>query len=377
MNIPGAKPFFTKEEARSIVDEVERIIETGRFILGPYTEKFEQMFLEYVGTKQAIAVNSGTTALEIVLKYYCVKNKEVIVPTNTFIATPNSVLYAGGNPVFADIDPDTFCIDIDDVRRKITKKTKAVIAVHIAGLICPQIMELQEICDDNDLILIEDAAHAHGAMLNGKKAGAFGDAGCFSFYPTKIITTSTGGMITTSDDDLTEFAKSVRHHGQGSSLEEIINLGNDWVMDEISSVIGIHQLNKIEEIIKLRNSIAGIYDKHFQNNQNLKIPDVPTNIRHSYYKYPVLLKNINANEFKKSLKDKYNINIGALYYPPCHLQPIYKKLFGYSEGMLPVSENVLKKQVCLPMFSQITKEQIEYIIESIDNEIIKMSKYTV
>jgi dTDP-4-amino-4,6-dideoxygalactose transaminase len=371
MNVPSAKPFFKEEDISNILSDVNNVLKSGRLILGPYTQKFEDLFKEYIGVKYAITVNSCTTALEIALQYFNVKNCEVIVPTNTFIATPNSVIFAGGKPVFADIKYETLCIDPDNVLEKITSKTKGIIVVHIAGLLCPQMKELKEICEDYNLFLIEDAAHAHGAMLNEKKAGSIGDVGCFSFYPTKVMTTLTGGMITTNNEELTKFAKSVRHHGQGKSLVEIVNLGNDWVMDEVSAIIGLYQLKSLEEQIKLRNNVAKRYNKFIKNIDNIETIPAPSNIRHSYYKFPVLLNFIDVDKVRNLMNEKYGIETGVLYYPPCHLQPLYKRLFNYKEGMLPTAEEVLKKQVCLPMLAQMKIEQVDYVIKSLEEIIVK------
>jgi len=373
MEVPSAKPFFKEGDIENILDEIREVLNSGRLILGPKAQKFEEMFADYIGVKHAIAVNSCTTALEIVLRYLNVKDSEVIVPTNTFIASANAVIYAGGKPILADIKRETLCIDPDDVLERITSKTKGIIVVHLAGLICPQMRELREICADHNLFLIEDAAHAHGATIDGKKAGSLGDFGCFSFYPTKVMTTGVGGMITMNDDESFEFAKSVRHHGQGRDLTQIVNLGNDWVMPEMTAVLGIYQLKWLEDNITKRNEIAQKYTEALKKMRCLIPITVPSTIRHAYYKYPVLLSDdidTDALKMEKLLKEKYNIATGSLYYPPVHLQPIYKRLFGYKEGMLPVAEEVLKRELCLPMFVEMDDSAINYVIKSLENELL-------
>lgn len=373
MEVPSAKPFFKEGDIENILDEIREVLKSGRLILGTKAQKFEEMFADYIGVKHAIAVNSCTSALEAVLRYINVRDGEIIVPTNTFIASANAVVYAGGKPILADIKRETLCIDPDDVLERITPKTKGIMVVHLAGLICPQMRELREICADHNLFLIEDAAHAHGATADGKKAGSLGDFGCFSFYPTKVMTTGVGGMITMNDDKLLEFARSVRHHGQGRDLTQIENLGNDWVMSEVTAVLGIYHLKMLEESIKKRNEIAQKYTQGLKKIGCLTPITVPSNIRHSYYKYPVLLNDdidTDASKMEKILKEKYNIATGSLYYPPVHLQPIYKRLFGYKEGMLPVAEEVLKREICLPMFVEIDDKAINYVIASLENEVL-------
>ena len=213
--IQNTLPHFPKKAISQTLRDIEKVLETNRFILGEKTKEFEESFANYVGTKYAVSVNSATTALQICFSYYGVEDGEVILPTNTFLATPNAVLYAGGTPVLTDINKTTLCIDSKEIKKRITSRTKGVAVVHINGLIPPDIYEIKEICHENNLFLIEDCAHANGSELNGVKAGQFTNAGCFSFYPTKTMTTGTGGMITTNNKDLVNFAISVRHHGQG------------------------------------------------------------------------------------------------------------------------------------------------------------------
>jgi perosamine synthetase len=191
----SASPFFDEQSIKGILRDIKGTLEKGLLIDGPHIDDLEIQFAQYTHVKNAIAVSSGTAALEILLRLYNIVGKEVIVPTNTFVATPTAVLLTGGKIVFADIRDDTLCIDLEEVKKKVTSKTAGVIVVHIAGLICPQINELRRFCHDNSLFLIEDAAHAHGAMIDGQMAGNLCDGGAFSFYPTKLMTTGQGGII--------------------------------------------------------------------------------------------------------------------------------------------------------------------------------------
>jgi dTDP-4-amino-4,6-dideoxygalactose transaminase len=306
-------------------------------------------------------VNSGTSALEIALRYYKLKGREVIVPTNTFVATPNSVIFAGGKPVFADIREDTLCIDPEDVEEKISSRTAGIIVVHIAGLVCPQIRGLRELCGDHDLFLLEDAAHAHGATIDGEKAGSLGDTGCFSFYPTKVMTTGEGGMITTDNRELAEAALCMRTHGQDAK-RNMVMLGHNWRMGEIAAIMGRRQLSNLEAFVRKRNEIAKHYERLLVDIKKIALFRTPANIRHSYYKYPLKVKeSIDVEELALSLKNKYGIETGNIYYPPCHLHPFYRENFGTKEGDLPISESVLKRVICLPMHAGLGKEDAEYV----------------
>jgi perosamine synthetase len=371
MNVFSTRPYFSEPDVQAISVELGSILRSGRLILGPYLDKLEEAFKEYCGVKQAVAVSTCTAALEICLRYLDVKSREVIIPTNTFIATGNAVIYSGGTPVLGDIKPDTLCLDPGEVLKRITPKTKGVIVVHVGGLLCPDIEEIERICGERGLFLIEDAAHAHGATFKGKKSGSIGFAGCFSFYPTKVMTTCTGGMLTTNDEQLAEYARSLRHYGVGQGLHHIVNLGDDWLMDEISALLGIYQLKALDNNIARRNEVARKYTEAMSNFDGIETFKVPSHILHSYYKYPLLLpKTLNKKTLVEKIQSQYGISIGSIYDPPCHLQPVYQRLFGFYRGMLPVAEDILERTFCLPMYPQMTEEEINYVINSLKSVII-------
>ena len=359
--IRSAFPFFDNSSIQGILKETEQTLRSGVLTDGPNAADFEKKFAQYCGAKHAVAVNSGTAALEISLRYFRLKGREVIVPTNTFVATPNSVIFAGGKPVFADIKEDTLCIDMKDVKKKLSPNTAGIIVVHIAGLPCPQMNELSELCGDNNLFLLEDSAHAHGAMIDGKMAGTMGDAGCFSFYPTKVMTSGEGGMITTNNDSLAGEARCMRTHGQNAN-RQMITLGHNWRLNEVAAIIGKHQLEKLEEFILKRNMVAKSYEEQLKNVNGLSLFPKANNVRHSYYKYPVRLnKEVDPVRVAVTLKEEYGIETGNIYYPPCHLHPFYMNNFGTKPGDLPVSESVLKSTLCLPMHAGITEEDTTYV----------------
>ena len=332
MKISGSLPYFSEESLNSILDELKLVLESGRLTDGPRAQEFERKFAEYTKVKFAVSVNSGTAALDVTLRHFKLSGREVIVPTNTFVSTPNSVLFAGGKPVFADMKADSLCIDIDDVKRKLSPKTAGIIVVHIAGFVCPEIMEIKEFCSEKGLFLIEDSAHAHGAMMNGKMAGTFGDAGCFSFYPTKVMTTCEGGMITTNDSELAEEAKCLRSCGQNAQRQAVM-LGHNWRLNEMASVVGKHQLEHLEEFVVKRNQVAKWYEEALNSVEGVALFKTPPNFRNSYYKYPVRLADgLEREKLAALLKEKYGVETGHVYYPPCHLQPFYTQNFGTQNG---------------------------------------------
>jgi dTDP-4-amino-4,6-dideoxygalactose transaminase len=372
-NIRSASPFFDEKSIHKILKNIESALRNGQLTDGPNVRNFETDFANYIGVKHAIAVNSGTSALEIALRHFKLNGREVIVPTNTFVATPNSVLFAGGKPVFVDIKENTLCIDPEDVKHKVSQRTAGIIVVHIAGLICPQIKELIELCKDSRMFLLEDAAHAHGALINGRKAGALGDAGCFSFYPTKVITSGEGGMITTDSPDLAKSALCMRNHGQNAH-RQMIMLGHNWRMNEIAAIIGRHQLENLEKFLIKRNKIADLYENALANIREITLFKTPPRMRHSYYKYPIRLDNkFDREELAAALRMDYGIETGNVYDPPCHLHPFYKKNFGTRKGDLPTAEKVLAKVLCLPMHYDITRKDVEYVSKALRESIGKLS----
>lgn len=359
--IYGSLPYFPEDSINKILNEIKAVLQSGRLTDGPNLQEFEQKFAEYNGIRYAIGVNSGTASLDIALRHYRLRGREVIVPTNTYISDPNAVLFAGGKPVFAEMNEQTLGLDIEDVYRKVTPNTAGVIVVHIAGLICPQIEELKRFCEDKGLFLLEDCAHAHGAMMDGKKAGTFGDVGCFSFYPTKVMTSCEGGMIITNNPELLDEARKVRTCGQDSERQAVM-LGHNWRLSEMAAVVGKHQLAKLEEFLSKRNQVAEWYERALANIEGVSLFRTPPNFRHSYYKYPVrLAEGIDRVKLASKLKDRFGVETGHVYYPPCHLMPFYKEVFGTKEGVFPTAEKVLKQVMCLPMHYCITKEDVDYI----------------
>ncbi|HUV46103.1 MAG TPA: DegT/DnrJ/EryC1/StrS aminotransferase family protein [Dehalococcoidia bacterium] len=367
MQIPAAKIYFSEEDRKNILKQVDGILESGQLTLGKYTRELEEKFAKYVGVKYAVAVNSGTSALEIPLRALEIQGFSVIVPTNTFFATPASVIHAGGKVIFADMT-ENLCLDPDSVKQKIQKDTKGIIIVHIGGVVPPQIKEIQEICRQHNLFLIEDAAHAHGSTLNGKSAGTFSDAAAFSFYPTKVMTAGEGGMIVTSDEKIYKRALVFRDQGKAGFFGNVhTEMGYNWRMSEVHAAIGLSQFARLDEFIDTRRRIALIYDRELEVINRVTAVKIPSSVKSNYYKYTAILDNgIDRASLKRELKEKYKVNLsGEVYELPCHLQPIFKDLYGFNGGEFPVAEDLCRRQICLPVFATMTDEQAKYTIDSL------------
>jgi len=367
--IPPVKPYFPPEDIDVIEKEIEKILHSGMLTLGECTKRFEVEFAKLCKTSHAIAVSSGTSALEIALRTIGLTNHdEVLVPTNTFGATAAAVVFAGGKPIFTDVNAQSLCINSENVQKYLTPRTKAVIIVHIGGLIPYDIKKIKKICEDNDVALIEDAAHAQGCSIDNQMAGSIGDVGCFSFYPTKVMTTGEGGMITTNSEDIAAKSAILRDQGKESfSSNTIIELGYNWRMTEISAAIGLTQLKRLPEFIQNRNRIAQFYDERISRMKGIEPLRTPSNIVNNYYKYITFVSSgISRDGFKKKLREKGVKCSGEVYWPPLHLQPLYQRLLKVKEGDFPVAEERCKQMVCLPLYSQMTLDEAQYVVEMVE-----------
>jgi len=365
ISIPPFKYYFPSEAIDFITSKIREILENHEYLtMGKYCEEFEEKFANYIGVKHAVSVNSGTSALEIIFRAIDVEGYEVIVPTNTFAATAFAVIRAGGKPVFADCTED-LTVDPDDVKKRITNKTKAIVTVHIGGLVSPHTHELVELCEDKRIYLVEDCAHAHGSMLDGKKAGTFGIAGAFSFFPTKVMTTGEGGMITTNDDDVANMAKLLRNQGKikGNMVGVI---AYNWRMTEFQAIMGLVQLSLLEEMIEKRTNIARIYNEMLRDNEVLKPLKIPKGVRHNYYKYIMFLpKRREPEVLREYLKKNYNISLsGYVYEIPLHKQPPFQKYVG-EKDKYPRAEDLCSRHIALPIYPEMTTEEAYYVAESL------------
>jgi len=262
LRIPPAKIHFPDEDRKAILQKIDEALLTGKLTLGRHVKSFEECFAEKVGARHAVAVSSGTCSLEIPLRILDVRNKTVLVPTNTFFATPAAVLHAGGKPRFVDTDPSTFAVSLEGIERRLTEDTAGVIVVHIAGIVTPEMPAIRDFCKELDLFLLEDAAHAHGSSFDDEAAGTFGDAAAFSFYPTKVMTCAEGGMIVTDSQRIHEEALIYRDQGKADFLTNAhTRLGYNWRMSEPHAIIGHAQLGRLPEFVAARKGIARVYDE--------------------------------------------------------------------------------------------------------------------
>src|SRR5260221_7244051 len=238
MRVPPARVFFPAEDRAEILARIDQALTTGQLTLGPIGRELEVAFAKRPSTQHAVAVSSGTSALEIILRALDVGGREVIVPANTFFATAAAAVHAGARVVFVDCDPETMAFDLADVEAHLTPDTAAVVAVHIGGLISPAVPALAQLCHDRGVHLVEDAAHAHGCALGGRSAGTFGIAGAFSFYPTKVVAGGEGGIIVTDDDTIAEAARTYRDQGNATFLTNFhTRLGANWRLTEPHAAI--------------------------------------------------------------------------------------------------------------------------------------------
>lgn len=372
MEIPILRLSYSDQDIEFISRGVREVLKSGFLTMGKNVAKFEDLFANFVGARYAVAVNSGTSALEIGLRALSIEGKSVIVPTLTFMATPLSVIHAGGRVVFVDVMKENLSIDPVDLRRKIRKDTAGVILVHIGGIISAHLYEIQKICEENGLFLLEDAAHAHGSEIDGKKAGTLGRAAAFSFYPTKVLTTAEGGMITTADEQIHRQALILREHGKTDPSFNIhTELGYNWRFSELHAVLGIQQIKNAQDLVRERIRLAGLYDAALKGTMGLKLLHIPNNIRCAYYKYIVYLEGGCEREaLKTQLKQEYQITLpGEVYSDPCHSQPVFKKypwaVLNGPGDMFPNAEYISRRQVCLPLYPGLKDEEIIYIVDSL------------
>lgn len=378
--LPFAKPATGKEE----IEAVSEVLQSGWLTTGPKVKQLEKEFANYIGTQHAVAVNSCTAGLHLSLVAHGIKaGDEVIVPSYTFAATANVVVHCNATPVFADIKEEDFGLDIEDVKKKITKKTRAIIPVHYAGQSC-DLSGIQEIAQENNLQIIEDCAHSTGATYKGKKTGTFGKTAAFSFYATKNLTTAEGGMITTNDEKLAQQLQILRLHGmsreawkrykeEGNWKYEIVAAGYKYNLSDVQAAMGLVQLKKMEAMNEKRKILASAYAKALENNDAVKIPRELPERKHVWHLYPVLLNleklKIDRDKFIEALAKE---NIGtSVHFIPLHLQPYYQNAFGYKKGALPITEQVYEREVSLPIYPNMKESDVEDVIHAIE----RITKY--
>ena len=351
--IPIASPVISKEE----IKVVEEVLKSRILVQGPKVREFEEKFGEYIGVEHAMATNSGTSALHTALASLGIrKNDEVITTTFSFVSTASCVLMQGAKPVFCDIDKDTYNINLDEMEKRINDRTKAIIVVHLYGQPC-DMRHVMEICEDHDLALIEDACQAHGAEYEGQRVGSFG-VGCFSFYPTKNMTTGEGGMITTNDEEVAKMAKMIRDHGQKERYLHA-TLGYNYRMTDIAAAIGLAQLKRLDRFNEQRISNAMYYNGKLDN-ESIQKPFIAENVKHVFHQYTTRVKE--RDSFLTHLKIN-GVGYGIYYQIPIHKQPMFSE---YNKLTLPEAERACKEVVSIPIHPALGKEELEYIAEVVN-----------
>jgi perosamine synthetase len=369
-NIPLFKIYWDEQD----LERVNSVIRKGMFwAIGPEIKEFESMVAQYNQVKYALAINSGTSALHVILTAHGIgKGDEVIVPSFTFIATANAPLFVGAKPVFAEIENKTYGLDPEDVEKRITVRTKAILPVHYGGSPC-NIQDLATIAEKHNLILIEDAAESIGASINNKKVGSFGDSAILSFCGPKIVTTGEGGMVLTNSRELYEKARLTYNHGRVettdyfSSTEQMqyVTLGYNFRMSTMTAALGIAQMEKIDDIIRMRRQNAERYTNGLSKISGIITPTISKGYLQVHQIYTIRLEAIDGmrDRLKEHLA-RHGI-MSKVYFDPVHLTQFYREQLGHKEGELPETEKISKQVLSLPMYPELKREEIDYIVTQI------------
>jgi len=359
--IPIAKPTFSEQT----VKDVSEVLRSGRIRQGPKTREFEEKFRERVGARYAYAVNSGTAALHVAYLSILKPGDEVIVPAFTFFATASTVIYSQGRPVFADIDPETFTIDPEDLKEKITERTRAITPVHLFGN-AADMKAITEIAQDHNLKIVSDAAQAHGTEINGRDVGSYDTLNCYSFYPTKTLTTGEGGMVTTNDKKLCELGRLVRNHGDDARYHHV-TLGLNYRMTDIAAAIGLNQLSNLDRYLARRRHCGRVLREGIKRIEGLHPQKTGDGVNHSYSYFSLTMDpeqfKCTRDQFLEALRAE---NIGcAVHYPtPLTKQPAITNLM--KPEKCPASEDVSKRIFSLPMHPELSDDDLEKILEAVE-----------
>lgn len=359
--IPVCEPKLGTKELENVIDAVKTNWISSK---GKYINEFEERFSKYCGAKHGIACSNGTVAIHLALASLGIKaGDEVIIPTFTMIATVNPVTYTGAKPVLVDSEPKTWNIDSSKIEKKITPKTKAIMVMHTYGHPC-DMDPIREIAEKHDLYLLEDAAEAHGAEYKGKKVGALGDAGCFSFYANKILTTGEGGMVVTNDDKIAEMARLLRD--QAFEKKRFLHryVGFNYRMTNLQAAVGAGQMDLIDESVATRRKNAMLYNSLLKDVKGITLPPEEPWAKNVYWMYTVLVEDsygMSRDDLMVCLKEKGIDSRSAFY--PVHIQPVYAKQ--YEGEKYPVAEDLGRKGINLPSGNTLTDEQIKFVVDTI------------
>lgn len=355
--IPIANPVFSEEEINAVVE----VLRSGEVRQGARVAEFEASFAEKIGSKYAYAVSSGTAALHVAYLSVLKPGDEIIVPAFTFIATAAAAVFANAKLIFADIDPETLTISIEDVKRKITQQTKAIAPVHLFGN-AADMDALKKIASEHGLLLISDIAQAHRTIIGSKDVGSFDDLNCYSFYPTKNMTTTEGGMVTTNNEELYLKGKMLRSHGQAEKYYHT-SLGLNYRLTDVAAAIGLKQLKKLDENIVKRRKNASFLSEEIAKINGIQVPITRNDVEHSFHQYSILLDlaefRCSRDEFVKAIKME---NVGcAVHYPiPLTKQPAFKEM---ATGC-PVAEDAAERILSLPVHPHLSQDDLHCIVKA-------------
>lgn len=361
ISVPPVRVVFDDELRSKILRGIDDCLLRGSVAAGKKVQEFEEFWASYTGCVHAVATSSGGSALELLMRALEVGGREVLVPTNTFIATANAVIAAAGTPVLVDADDRTMGISLAEIKRRCTPKTVGVIVVHIGGIITPEIDAIADWCRAHNLWLVEDAAHAHGSEFKGRRAGTFGVAAAYSFFATKVITSGEGGMIVCRDDKLADACQRYRDYGKKSQWESVHTvISGNHRMSDLTAVVGLEHARRLDGFIEDREQVAQQYDEHLGDILKLVSPAG----RSSWYKYLAYLpKHVHRTCFKDALK-KMGVSLsGGVYDLPLHQQPVFADRFDRDE--YPIAADVCARHICLPIYSEMSVEQVQHVTSSI------------
>ncbi|MDR2442096.1 MAG: DegT/DnrJ/EryC1/StrS family aminotransferase [Deltaproteobacteria bacterium] len=370
LRVPILKIPFGQNDADFITEELRRLLLTGQLAMGPNVKKFEDEFAKFITTPYACGATNGTAALEMIFRALEVEGGSVAITANTFMATAMAAIASGAKIILVDCHIDDYQMDADDLARKMRPDTKAVVLVHVGGFISKSYEKIKEIAQSHGAALIEDAAHAHGAEIYGQKAGSLGFAGAFSFFPTKVLTTAEGGMVTTSDPKLYERLLALRQHGQnapGSNIHQ--NFGLNFRPSEIHALLGLRMMAKADEILAQRRKAAAIYDALLSNGP-VKAVIPQEGLKPSYYKYMAILpEGVDRGAIKARLREDFGVALaGEVYATAGNLQPLWTshpQFLAHPLSPLPALEKLAPRQICLPIYPGLSYEDQKYVVESL------------
>lgn len=360
--IPMSAPDITEDD----VSAVTNVVRSGRLALGPKTDEFEKLIAEYVGVKYAIAVNSGTSALHLIVKALGIgPGDEVLVPSFTFAASVNAILYEGAIPVFVDIMPDTHNLDPLDFKQKITHRTKAAMVVDAFGHPA-EWDEIMMTAEDYQLKVIDDSCEALGAEYKGKKLGQFGNAAAFAFYPNKQMTTGEGGVVVTDSQEIAQICRSLRNQGRGemSAWLEHERLGYNYRMTEMSAALGVSQIKRIEDLLAKREKVAQMYTDQLSTLEWISTPVVRPYVRMAWFVYVITLaEGLSRDHIMKAMAEEGIPTRG--YFSPIHLQSYIQKHTGTNKETLPVTESVAQRSIALPFHGNLSQTEVVQVAEAL------------